>query len=309
MLERKTEEQGRENIRWGAERRMEFIEFTLYWEGRINRGDLTRTFNISNPQASADIGRYIEKAPANIDYDRSDKHYFATPRFKPILIRPNAEQYLMQLRLSLSATTYSCFVPLGVEAGPETEIVSLPSRAIEPDILRRLLLAIRSSKALEITYQSMTRPEPTLRWITPHALGFDGFRWHIRAYCHEREKFKDFVLGRVISIHDEKTHALDCSLDHEWHQSVTLKIGPHPGLTDVQKEIIAYEYGMSNGIAMIHVRRALLFYLLWNLRLEKGDIDRPAKEQQIVLLNREEIEKESEQVLQRSRTLSSQEGG
>ncbi len=296
MPERRAAESDRDSIRWGAGRRMEFIEFKLYWEGWINRGDLTRTFNISHPQASADLSRYLEKAPGNMDYDRSAKHYFATPRFKPAFIEPNAEQHLMQLRLTLSPVAYSCFMPFGGEPGPNADIVSLPVRSIEPDILRRILGAIKSSKAMHIAYQSMNRPESTLRWITPHALGFDGFRWHVRAYCHDDNRFKDFLLGRVISVQEDKPASLDSAMDLEWHHHVFLKIGPHPGLSDAQKEIIAHDYGMKDRLAMIRVRLALHFYLVWNLRLEEGDVDRPAKSQQIVLLNREEIQKEVAQV-------------
>ncbi len=32
-----------EKIRWGTERRLEFIEFRIYWEGGIRRADLTET--------------------------------------------------------------------------------------------------------------------------------------------------------------------------------------------------------------------------------------------------------------------------
>ena len=52
-----------EKIRWGAERRLEFIEFRLYWEGGIRRADITEKFGVSVPQASADIGAYQLTAP------------------------------------------------------------------------------------------------------------------------------------------------------------------------------------------------------------------------------------------------------
>lgn len=37
-------------------------------------------------------------------------------------------------------------------------------------------------------YQSMNRdrPDPAWRRISPHAFGFDGLRWHVRAWCHEQ---------------------------------------------------------------------------------------------------------------------------
>ena len=44
--------------RWGQERRLEFIDFRLYWEGRINRSDLIDFFGISVPQASLDLAKY-----------------------------------------------------------------------------------------------------------------------------------------------------------------------------------------------------------------------------------------------------------
>ena len=33
--------------------------------------------------------------------------------------------------------------------------------------------------------------------IEPHALGYDGFRWHARARDAEDGAFKDYVLGRL----------------------------------------------------------------------------------------------------------------
>jgi len=275
-----TEYQG--NLRWGIEQRLEFIDFQLYWEGEINRGDLRKYFGISNPQASADLSKYIEMAPMNMDYDRSAKCYFATPNFKPIIISPDAEQYLYHLRLDSEIIQKTDSI-IG--------IMELPERRIEPEVLRKIINSIRYRKALQIEYQSMSRPDSTLRWITPHALGFDGLRWHVRSYCHIDNKFKDFHLGRIISIIDKKNHIIDASSDEKWHQFISVKIGPHSGLSEGQKKIIERDYGMKDGIAVIKVRAAFVFYLIRILRLEKGDIERPAKSQQIVLLNREEIEK------------------
>src|SRR5262245_22310283 len=84
--------------RWSVERRLEFIEFRLYWEGRVNRSDLVHFFAISVPQASADLARYQERAAANIIYDKTAKTYVATPGFHPVLFEPSADQLLAQLR-------------------------------------------------------------------------------------------------------------------------------------------------------------------------------------------------------------------
>jgi len=35
------------DLRWGVERRLEFIAFRLLWEGHMNRGDLMDAFGVS----------------------------------------------------------------------------------------------------------------------------------------------------------------------------------------------------------------------------------------------------------------------
>ena len=59
-----------------------------------------------------------------------------------------------------------------------------------------------TGRSIEILYQSMNkvRPDPIWRRITPHAFGYDGFRWHSRAFCHLEHKFKDFLLPRILGV-------------------------------------------------------------------------------------------------------------
>lgn len=45
-------------MRWGVEKRLEFIEFRLFWEGGINRADIMEQFGVSVPQASKDLSRF-----------------------------------------------------------------------------------------------------------------------------------------------------------------------------------------------------------------------------------------------------------
>jgi len=33
------------NLRWGVERKLEFIEFRLFWEGSVNRSDIIETLS------------------------------------------------------------------------------------------------------------------------------------------------------------------------------------------------------------------------------------------------------------------------
>jgi hypothetical protein len=104
---KKVKNDGREELRWGIERRLEFIDFLLFWGGRINRSDLTDRFGISTPQASADLARYQELAPANLVYDPSLKCYLATPEFRSVFDVENSDSHLAQLRSIASGTIRS----------------------------------------------------------------------------------------------------------------------------------------------------------------------------------------------------------
>ena len=52
----------------GIALQLEFIDFRLFWEGRIIRSDLTDQFGISAPQASTDLARYQELVATNLTY-------------------------------------------------------------------------------------------------------------------------------------------------------------------------------------------------------------------------------------------------
>ena len=138
-------------------------------------------------------------------------------------------------------------------------------------------------------YQSLSNPGPRWRWIAPHAIAFDGFRWHARAFCLTDEVFKDFLLSRILDIRGSRASDVLAENDVDWHTFATLEIGPHPALSDTQAKVIALDYGMQGGKAEIRVRRALLYYALRRLGLDTDPVARKPHDQQIVLLNRDAI--------------------
>jgi hypothetical protein len=85
-------------LKWGVERRLEFIEFRLFWEGGVNRADIIEMFDVSVPQASKDLTLYQERAPNNAIYDKSAKRYVAGNHFQPCFLKPDPAAYLNQLR-------------------------------------------------------------------------------------------------------------------------------------------------------------------------------------------------------------------
>lgn len=275
-------------MRWSAERRLAFIDFRLYWEGRINRKDLIDFFGISVPQASTDLRKYQEKAPGNIDYDKSGKFYFATTKFKPVFISPDSSEYLSQLRLFSDKIIKK--EESFLSSFPDFDITPNPIRSVDSEILRKILRGIKEKMSLKIKYQSMSRENPKWRRISPHTLAYDGHRWHVHAYCSVRESFRDFLFARILKADDLQPTEINPLNDYEWNTFLNVKIGPHPELTASQKKIVESDYGMVNGWATIKVRSALYFYFERQFRLDRECESRSAKEQQIILLNRDEIE-------------------
>ena len=274
-------------LNWGVERRYEFIEFRLFWQGRINRGDLMDAFGVSTQQASLDLNAYIEQAKRNLVYDKSLRTYLRGKHFKAKYLKPDAEEYFAQLRavdqglVSAEQSWISFFPSFGA--------TPMPARGVAPETLRDVLAAIREATALQLTYQSMSRPEPSARWIEPHALAFYGFRWHARAFCQNDEVFKDFLLSRIVEVGHQGPVTSEPSADIAWHTEVALSIGPHPDLSDTQRCAIEMDYGMEDGRAQIPVRRALLFYALKRLGLDTDPAARRPQDQQIVLLNSDDV--------------------
>ena len=96
-------------------------------------------------------------------------------------------------------------------------------------------------------------------------------------------------MGRIVSVLETIKSDFDHSNDFLWHSDVTFKISTHEGLTKSQKACVERDYNMIGGKAEIPVRAAFEFYMRQRLRLTEGHELNPAKEQQIVLLNNDEI--------------------
>jgi predicted DNA-binding transcriptional regulator YafY len=80
---------------------------------------------------------------------------------------------------------------------PSFHVSPTPVRGVATNILRAVISAVEYAHSIEVLYQSMSAPDPTWRWIEPHAYAFDGFRWHVRAFCLKDDVFKDFLLSRM----------------------------------------------------------------------------------------------------------------
>ena len=115
-------------------------------------------------------------------------------------------------------------------------------RGVNPVTLRSVAGAILRSGAIEVKCQSLSGPEPLWSWIAPHAIGFDVFLWHARAFCLTDGAFKDSLLSRILEIRGARESHVPAEEDFDWNTEIDLEIRPHPALSENQAEVIALDY-------------------------------------------------------------------
>lgn len=245
--------------------RMMHIERCLFWKGELQRADLVGQFGINPAQAALDFRRYMTLAPGGMEYDKQRKRYLSLPGFEPHFIAPTGLDEFRDLPTKR--------VP--IEPWP------LPQREASANSLKRVVRAVQERWALEIQYQSMSNDDASMRWISPHAFASDGTRWHVRAYCHTHEEFRDFVVGRILKAGRTKAAAVDSMADEAWQTKIIVRLEPNPALSPAQKKAIAAEYNMGRrGYLTLTLRKAMLFYL--KARLEPAPLSLPAAHQLVI---------------------------
>lgn len=221
-------------------------------------------------------------------YDPSARMYVAKPEFKPQYKRSAASRYLDDIHRLARGIVEADESFVGFM--PPTGVVATPVRAIGAAEVATLVQAIRDKTALQVRYQSMDHPTPLPLVLSPHAMGFDGLRWHVRAWCHQRKIFRDFAIGRLqVDGPTDGVREINPELDAGWNTQVAVVLVPHPGLSPDQRDTVMRDYDMKGGKLVLECRKAMLFYTLRHLNLENLEIsDNPAK-QHVVVKNKEDV--------------------
>jgi hypothetical protein len=244
--------------KWDAQQRLAFIEDAAFWRGWVGRADLVQAFGLSPSQISADISAYLELNPGALAYD------------------PRAKRYWGAAEMELHLTTADLSRAIGRFLGPEAKggaicdrlaSIDLPVRTAPAPIVRDLFRAICRQHRLEIHYYSLTSARAQWRWISPHAFAHDGYRWHVRAFCHEDDSYKDFVIGRVAASRSPVAGQPPPVLDVDWNTWEKIRLCPDRGLDSVQRRAVELDYGMHHGQISLTVRRSMKDYTLAYLRL------------------------------------------
>lgn len=253
------------------QKRFAFLELLLIWEGKVTAKQLAHQFEISEKLAELVIHQYLELYPENLAFNGAENGYVTKTKMVPQFTEGTLQDYVMQ-----------------VANGQQVTQLAMPSRHVEPELVRPILQAIREERRLKIHYASVQHPNFRERVIQPHNLVFDGMRWHVRAYCESNEAFRDFVISRFDpnQLSEVLDHADHFDLEDEsWNTELSVEIMPDPRLDSARQTLIALDYDMQTTAQgfrkTIPVRAAMLMYLIQRLGLQNKDA-RP-EAQQIVL--------------------------
>lgn len=276
-------------LRWDLLTRYRLIEIVAQWEGRLTTNHLMNSFGIGRQQASKDINTYlVDIAPDNLVYDKHLKGYKPSASFKPKLTTGTADEYLHVLSRSKDITHTFESLNLGFA---NTEMLQVPLRRIDPPILRGLVQAAREHKRVELSYISMKSAVEEERIIVPHTLVCTPMRWHVRAYCEKHRDYRDFVLSRfrgTPEIIDTSENTVD--QDELWNTTINIQIKPDGRLGEMQQEIIARDFDMTDGCLTVKTRAPLVEYMLRAFNIDPRKLEMVPEAQQIVVANFREIE-------------------
>ncbi|RAU19653.1 WYL domain-containing protein [Nitrincola tibetensis] len=264
------------------QQRLWLIELLAWWEGRVNASDLSSVFHLTRQSASKSINQYLSQHPDSLVYNSHLKTYQPTEYFIPSTITGDVTEYLEWSTRHITSILFAPSLPFSS--------VTLPPRYVSPQIVRKLVQAIREQKMLEVDYVSLSNPDREGRIIAPHSFVKTGLRWHLRAWCEKSQEYRDFVLSRFRGTPDleEKSHKTGED-DAAWHTFIDVMFAPDPRLTLAQKEVIEADYQMQDGYLRINTRACLAQYVIQEMQVHIKMLDPDPKAQQLILVNKNDI--------------------
>ena len=248
------------DISQAQKERLSHIDFRTYFLGEIGRSDLVSRFGIGEAAATRDITLYKELTSKNLEYDTKARSYVMSEAFRP-LFEYSPPQVLAALSQGFGEDFVGSHKPM-IPCETPAEL----NRPLLP-VLAALTRAIHHKRVVRIQYRSI-ESGPSSREIVPFVLVDNGLRWHVRAYCRNREAFIDFVITRIADpmiIDSEPQEHETREADIQWNRIVEMELVAHPKLP--HPETIEMDYAMQDGVLKVNVRAAAAGYVLrrWNV--------------------------------------------
>lgn len=189
-----------------------------------NASKLADRFEIATKSAQRSIDYFRDRLQAPLEYESSRKGYYYTdPTFQLPVIRISEEE-ILALLISRKLISEASAGSLADELGSVSQRLSsllaanLPGRArpedafsfrwknispTDPLIFKVVTSALLQGKLLTFCYYSPSASNCTMRTVEPHHMVNYMGNWHLISFCHLRNEWRDFVLGRMTLCHVE----------------------------------------------------------------------------------------------------------
>lgn len=258
-----------------AQLRLRDMEVLLRWEGEIDNSRLREVFGIQSVQASRLLAAFLTEFTDTVTRATPYAPITATQLFRPRLAGNSPDEYL-QLVQKLGASHIDSTV----------EDLRLDLAPVRPALFAIITQACRRRVGLRIRYRSLAAPEGQDRLVYPHALVRAARRWHARAWCIQRQAFRDFALGRIAQAAlDAEPAPATAQTDKDWSEFVNLVVQAHPGLPDGQARLLRDEYLGGEENRTLRVRRCMIGYTVQDLRIATELARQTPPEYQLALSN------------------------
>jgi predicted DNA-binding transcriptional regulator YafY len=201
-----------------------FLERFIWFDNEARHGrypnatKLAEQFELSTKTAHRSIEYFRDRLQAPLEYDESRKGYYYTDLTFQLPVMRLTQDELLALLISRKLITEASAGSIGDELGKiATQLgsllaASLPGKAhpedafsfrwkginpTEPVIFQNVTAALLQGRLLSFCYYSPASSVCTMRTVEPHHMVNYQGTWHLVAFCHLRNEWRDFVLGRM----------------------------------------------------------------------------------------------------------------
>lgn len=244
-----------------------FIEAQLAWTGCVYAGEAAEYFHTARQTAQGFIKAYSQKFPGQMEYDPHKKRHIKTDEFTCHITKDDPHRFLDFVRGQALEGRFWENEPAMDFLITDADILCRPR--LSGNILREIISAMACRKRLEIHYHKKAGVLDGLKWrtVSPNRLVYADQRYHLRGFCETRQKYRDFVLSRIVEakmIDEERPeeHWVSSAEDRDWNTKVKLRFIPNPDLNEDQKKSVVEGYGLDpEGRLSIETNKALAYYV------------------------------------------------
>lgn len=239
--------------------RLAYVDFKLFFTGRVTRADLKDAFGIAEAAASRVLTEYAKRRPSN---KTQKTNTIIRSTFEPLM------DIDAELALGMLANGFNSNKIFGVTELSYEKIGKIPAQ-LNADEVAMVTRAMSGNYSISCNYLSENSSNHGLRTLLPLAIMYDGTSWMFRAYDRsetKRNKFKNFHFTRVRNVREEHEGKEFKQTDHEaltqdklWNLRLPLILKLHPSLSASEHNKIRTDFGIPENKDEIYITERAAF--------------------------------------------------